>query len=328
MGRNKIKVVRIENERNRQATFTKRKNGLIKKAMELSILCDCEIALIVFQENKLYQYGSEKINRVLMRWADSKELPSEDHNNQDYPTKFEKITNKKKKDDQPQQRGGLIAKRTNSCTNELTQLTKKKLCKKIEQSLGAFPELPLQQQQNNDHCFQADQNSNHELRTEQFDSPYYEPPFKPPFKPPQLIPPFPILQDVVVDNHRPFLPTNHSIPDKEWPLPVSNLDREPKFLYDSLCESLLDGINSNNGFYSPHHGTLNGEYLFPDHFNIQREYDDDDDIEIPPAAHFPVNQYNTTESRRTKFHMPSDSQHFTYLTQAEIIKHNEPMNFF
>jgi len=323
MGRNKIKVVRIENERNRQATFTKRKNGLIKKAMELSILCDCEIALIVFQENKLYQYGSEKINRVLMRWADSKELPSEDHINQDYPTKFEKITNKKKKDDQPQQRGGLIAKRTNSCTNELTQLTKKKVCKKIEQqSLESFQ----QNNNNNNIFFQPDQkNNNNEIRSDPFDKPYsYEPP---PYVKPQLTPPFPVLQDVVNDNnHRPYIQSN-PIPDKEWSLPVSNLEREPKFLYDTLCESLLDGIN-NSGFYSPHHGILNGEYLFPDHFNLQREYDDDDDDDIEiPTTHFPVH-HNTTESRISKFHMPSDSQHFTYLTQAEIIKHNEPMNFF
>jgi len=98
MGRNKIQIIRIENERNRQATFTKRKNGLIKKAMELSILCDCEIALIVFQENKLYQYGSEGINKVMLRFAETKEIPVEDHSNLDYSTKFdEKVIKQKKK---------------------------------------------------------------------------------------------------------------------------------------------------------------------------------------------------------------------------------------
>jgi len=98
MGRNKIQIIRIENERNRQATFTKRKNGLIKKAMELSILCDCEIALIVFQENKLYQYGSEGINKAMLRFAETKEIPVEDHSNLDYSTKFdEKVIKQKKK---------------------------------------------------------------------------------------------------------------------------------------------------------------------------------------------------------------------------------------
>jgi hypothetical protein len=93
MGRNKIKIERIVNERNRQATLTKRKNGLIKKAMELSILCDCEIALIVFQANKLYQYGSGDIGKILLRYADNQELPYQDLTNSDYNTKFdEKIS--------------------------------------------------------------------------------------------------------------------------------------------------------------------------------------------------------------------------------------------
>merc|ERR1711907_452904 len=64
MGRKKIKIARIDDERIRKVTFTKRKAGLIKKAMELSLLCDCEIALIVFtsQQNtggsRLYRYSS------------------------------------------------------------------------------------------------------------------------------------------------------------------------------------------------------------------------------------------------------------------------------
>ena len=71
MGRNKIVIERITNERNRQATFTKRKNGLMKKAMELSILCDCEIALIIFSSNgKLFQYSSTDMDKVLLRYTE------------------------------------------------------------------------------------------------------------------------------------------------------------------------------------------------------------------------------------------------------------------
>jgi hypothetical protein len=53
MGRKKIKITKILDERSRAATFAKRKNGLLKKAIELSILCDCEIALVVFNQVRL-----------------------------------------------------------------------------------------------------------------------------------------------------------------------------------------------------------------------------------------------------------------------------------
>ena len=48
MGRKKIIIRKIQDERSRHATFAKRKNGLIKKAMELSVLCGCDIALVMF----------------------------------------------------------------------------------------------------------------------------------------------------------------------------------------------------------------------------------------------------------------------------------------
>ncbi|XP_078434394.1 agamous-like MADS-box protein AGL11 [Wolffia australiana] len=59
MGRGKIEIKRIENTTNRQVTFCKRRNGLMKKAYELSILCEAEIALIVFSSRgRLYEYSS------------------------------------------------------------------------------------------------------------------------------------------------------------------------------------------------------------------------------------------------------------------------------
>ena len=71
MGRNKIPIQKIPNERNRQATFTKRKAGLIKKAMELSILCDCEVALIIINGGKkLYPYVSGDMEKVLHKYEE------------------------------------------------------------------------------------------------------------------------------------------------------------------------------------------------------------------------------------------------------------------
>lgn len=59
MGRGKIEIKRIENATSRQVTFSKRRVGLLKKARELSILCDAEVALIIFSTSgKLYEFAS------------------------------------------------------------------------------------------------------------------------------------------------------------------------------------------------------------------------------------------------------------------------------
>ncbi|KAI4324199.1 hypothetical protein L6164_023754 [Bauhinia variegata] len=59
MGRGKIEIKRIENTTNRQVTFCKRRNGLLKKAYELSVLCEAEVALIVFSSRgRLYEYSN------------------------------------------------------------------------------------------------------------------------------------------------------------------------------------------------------------------------------------------------------------------------------
>ncbi|XP_062201479.1 MADS-box transcription factor 56-like [Phragmites australis] len=59
MVRGKTELKRIENATSRQVTFSKRRNGLLKKAFELSVLCDAEVALIVFSpRGKLYEFAS------------------------------------------------------------------------------------------------------------------------------------------------------------------------------------------------------------------------------------------------------------------------------
>ncbi|XP_052722842.1 truncated transcription factor CAULIFLOWER C isoform X4 [Vigna angularis] len=88
MGRGRVVLERIENKINRQVTFSKRRSGLLKKAFELSVLCDAEVALIVFSSRgKLFQYSSTDINKIVERYrqcrysklqtGDSSELESQ-----------------------------------------------------------------------------------------------------------------------------------------------------------------------------------------------------------------------------------------------------------
>ncbi|KAK9904333.1 hypothetical protein WJX75_009425 [Coccomyxa subellipsoidea] len=84
VGRKKIRIEKIGDERNRQVTFTKRKNGLMKKAMELSVLCGCDIALVIFNSNsKLFQYSSTDMDAILQRYSKMCNQPHEVRNNQD-----------------------------------------------------------------------------------------------------------------------------------------------------------------------------------------------------------------------------------------------------
>ncbi|XP_076943050.1 agamous-like MADS-box protein MADS9 [Bidens hawaiensis] len=47
MGRGKIEIKRIENTSNRQVTYSKRKNGIIKKAKEITVLCDANASVVI-----------------------------------------------------------------------------------------------------------------------------------------------------------------------------------------------------------------------------------------------------------------------------------------
>uniref|UniRef100_A0A2C9WE93 MADS-box domain-containing protein n=1 Tax=Manihot esculenta TaxID=3983 RepID=A0A2C9WE93_MANES len=71
MGRVKLEIKKIENNTNRQVTFSKRRNGLIKKAYELSILCDIDIALIMFSPSGRLSHfsGKKRIEDVFARYV-------------------------------------------------------------------------------------------------------------------------------------------------------------------------------------------------------------------------------------------------------------------
>uniref|UniRef100_A0A7N2RDA0 Uncharacterized protein n=1 Tax=Quercus lobata TaxID=97700 RepID=A0A7N2RDA0_QUELO len=74
MGRGKIVIKRIDNSTSRQVTFSKRKNGLLKKAKELSILCEAEVGLIIFSSTgRLYDYSSTSMKSVIERYKKLKE---------------------------------------------------------------------------------------------------------------------------------------------------------------------------------------------------------------------------------------------------------------
>ncbi|KQK06172.1 MADS-box transcription factor 4-like isoform X2 [Brachypodium distachyon] len=71
MGRGKIEIKRIENTSNRHVTFAKRRAGLVKKAREISVLCDAEVGVVIFSSaGKLHDFCSPKttLPRILEKY--------------------------------------------------------------------------------------------------------------------------------------------------------------------------------------------------------------------------------------------------------------------
>ena len=67
MGRGKIVIRRIDNSTSRQVTFSKRRNGLLKKAEELAILCDAEVGVIIFSSTgRLYDFSNTRYEKSPM----------------------------------------------------------------------------------------------------------------------------------------------------------------------------------------------------------------------------------------------------------------------
>ncbi|KAJ0246755.1 Agamous-like MADS-box protein AGL18 [Hirschfeldia incana] len=109
MGRGRIEIKRIENVNSRQVTFSKRRNGLMKKAKELSILCDAEVALIIFSSTgKVYDFSSGCMEQTLSRYG----AASADH--------------KPKEEEQlllcSSQENGVVLRKDDAMKNELERL--------------------------------------------------------------------------------------------------------------------------------------------------------------------------------------------------------------
>ncbi|KAK8973991.1 hypothetical protein V6N11_046949 [Hibiscus sabdariffa] len=82
MGRGRVQMKRIENPVHRQVTFCKRRAGLLKKAKELSVLCDAEIGLVIFSAHgKLYELATKGTMQELIerygKYTGGPQLPDE-----------------------------------------------------------------------------------------------------------------------------------------------------------------------------------------------------------------------------------------------------------
>ncbi|XP_027922086.1 truncated transcription factor CAULIFLOWER A-like isoform X2 [Vigna unguiculata] len=98
MGRGRVELKRIENKINRQVTFSKRRSGLIKKAREISVLCDADVALIVFStKGKLLEYSNQpSVERIIDRYerhsyAERQEGGSDQAPNENWAIEHEKL---------------------------------------------------------------------------------------------------------------------------------------------------------------------------------------------------------------------------------------------
>ncbi|XP_019179194.1 PREDICTED: agamous-like MADS-box protein AGL61 [Ipomoea nil] len=68
-GRQRIPLSRIESDTSRSVAFSKRRNGLIKKANEISTLCGVEILLVIFSHSgKAYTFSNPGMDAILTKY--------------------------------------------------------------------------------------------------------------------------------------------------------------------------------------------------------------------------------------------------------------------
>ncbi|KAJ1288660.1 hypothetical protein BS78_02G104700 [Paspalum vaginatum] len=72
MGRKKIEIKPIENEQARRVCFSKRRQGLFKKASELSTLCGAMVGCIVFSiSGTCFSFGHPSVDDVVNRFLNT-----------------------------------------------------------------------------------------------------------------------------------------------------------------------------------------------------------------------------------------------------------------
>ncbi|VVB17667.1 unnamed protein product [Arabis nemorensis] len=86
MVRGKIEMKKIENATSRQVTFSKRRNGLLKKAYELTVLCDAQVSLIIFsQRGRLYEFSNTDMQKMIERYRKyTKDYETSNHDSEIY----------------------------------------------------------------------------------------------------------------------------------------------------------------------------------------------------------------------------------------------------
>ncbi|KAK0540548.1 hypothetical protein OC835_000281 [Tilletia horrida] len=105
MGRKKIKIARIEDERSRQVTFLKRRNGVMKKAHELAVLTGSDVGLIIFNgQGKLSEFCSGDMRALLQRYSQYNG-PADSRG----PQFYENLSREKEEDDDDEQDTSAVA---------------------------------------------------------------------------------------------------------------------------------------------------------------------------------------------------------------------------
>ncbi|XP_073158671.1 agamous-like MADS-box protein AGL29 [Henckelia pumila] len=123
MGRRKIEMKLIADENARVVTFSKRRNGLFKKATELSTLCAAKISIILFSPcNRAYSFGNPNVDYVADMFLNHFPMPN--------PLSFDRGTNMQH-----------LKERCDRINEELE--VKKRKGKEIEEGLESFSSRAL-----------------------------------------------------------------------------------------------------------------------------------------------------------------------------------------